>query len=172
MKIYDIDKNYIKYLQKFDSFILNAEGKNYKRERKYLGVIFTINYCDYFIPLSSPDSIDDYQNGKIRASSPVVIRMVKKDKNNNDSLLGTLRLNTMIPVYNRSVIINYDLNAETDLKYKDLIINELSFIHKNKDDILKKATKLYKQKIKKYKIPMLNNVCNFSLLEEKAKEYK
>ena len=172
MKIYDIDKNYIAELQKNDPIILNPTGAHYKHERKYLGVIFQINGCDYFIPLSSPDKVDDYINGKIRKSSKVVIRMTRIDKNNKESLLGTIRLNAMFPLYNKSVIINYDLNAETDLAYKDLIINELEFINENRDNILKKAKDLYRLKTRQMKIPMLNYVCDFLKLEEVAKKYK
>lgn len=60
MRIIEVEKEYINYLRNFDKFVLKPEGKDYKKERKYLGVAFSYNYFDYFIPFSSPDKKDDY----------------------------------------------------------------------------------------------------------------
>ena len=170
MKIIEIEKNYINYLRTFDKFVLKPEGKDYKKERKYLGVIFSYNSFDYFIPFSSPDKKDDYdKDGKIRKSSMVVIRMIEKRE--NDKLLGTLRLNSMIPIYDKSVIKNYNIFQENDIYYKNLLFKEFNFVKENEEIIITKAKKLYTLKINNSKIPMLNFVCNFKLLEEKSLEY-
>ena len=167
----EIEKDYINYLRNFDKFVLKVEGKDYKKERKYLGVIFSCNSFDYFIPFSSPDKKDDYdKDGKIRKSSMVVVRMVEKKKEEN-KLLGTLRLNSMIPICNKDVIKKYDILQEKDIFYKNLLFKEFNFIKENEETIKTKAEKLYTLKISDSKLPMLNFVCNFKLLEEKSLEY-
>ena len=51
----------------------------------------------------------------------------------------------MIPVPKDELIL-YDLENETDKKYKDLVSDEIIFIRKNKDKIIKNAGILYRQK--------------------------
>ena len=46
----------------------------------------------------------------------------------------------MIPVYNSEVLNYYDINNETDIKYKNLVLDELRFIYANKKKILKNYT--------------------------------
>ena len=53
----------------------------------------------------------------------------------------------MIPVYNSAVLNYYDINNETDIKYKNLVLDELRFIYANKKKIFKNTNKLYQQKI-------------------------
>ena len=171
MQIIEIEKDYINYLRNFDKFVLKPDEKDYKKERKYLGVVFSCDSFDYFIPFSSPDKKDDYdKDGKIRKSSMVVIRMIEKQKEEN-KLLGTLRLNSIIPICNKDVIKKYDILQEKDIFYKNLLFKEFNFIKENKETIITKAKKLYTLKINNSKIPMLNFVCNFKLLEEKSLEY-
>lgn len=166
MKVVNIDNKYIDYLGKYDKYIMRNDEKNYIHERKYIGVIISKGKLDYFIPLSSPDKKDDYINGKIRKSSMVCIRIIDGDR-----LLGTLRLNSMIPVHNKNVILEYKISEEKDIKYRRLVEKEIRFILKNKNDIIKKAKKLYSLKVKKANILCLNFVCDFELLEKKALEY-
>lgn len=171
MKIVEIEKDYINYLRNFDKFVLKPDGKDYKKERKYLGIVFSSDSFDYFIPFSSPDKKDDYdKDGKIRKSSMVVIRIIEKHQK-EEKLLGTLRLNSMIPIYNKDAIKKYDILQEKDIFYKNLLFKEFNFIKENKETIIAKAKKLYTLKVNNSKIPMLNFVCNFKLLEEKSLEY-
>ena len=48
LKIYKIDKNYIKFLEESDTTIFHDSGS-----RVYIGIILSINGLDYFAPLSS-----------------------------------------------------------------------------------------------------------------------
>lgn len=52
----------------------------------------------------------------------------------------------MLPVPD-SEVNEYDLNNETDLKYKSLILNEIVWIEKNTNFIVKSAKQLYDLKI-------------------------
>ena len=167
MKLFTIQDEYLNYLKSFDRHVLNNKGENYIKTRKYLGVVLEINECKYIAPLSSPSSTYDYINGKIRKSVIPIIRIV-----HNDELLGTIKLGCMIPVFDDRVIEYYDIEKEIDLKYKDLVSDELEFIYKNKKLIINNANKLYKQKCMNLDIGYIINTVDFKLLEEKAKEFK
>lgn len=166
MKLFNIDENYIDFLKQFDKNIMNHSGEDYKKTRKYIGVLLEVNGFKYLAPLSSPKKNDYLEDGKIRKSIVSLIRIVYEDR-----LLGTIKLSNMIPVFDEAVIEYYDVEKEEDLKYKDLILNELEFIYQNKELIIKNANKLYKQKLLNLNIGYIKNTVNFELLEEKAKEY-
>ncbi|CAL7897849.1 type III toxin-antitoxin system ToxN/AbiQ family toxin [Fusobacterium necrophorum] len=170
IRLYEIDNDYIDYLRQFDSKVLNHSGITYSKTRKYLGVLLDINNCKYLAPLSSPEPKSDYINGQIRKSIIPIIRIVKLGTSN--ILLGKIKLSNMIPIYDMSVLSYYDINKEQDLKYKNLVIDELRFIYANKNLILKNANKLYQQKIKNMSMGYVQATVDFILLEQKAKLYK
>ena len=51
-KIVKVDSKYCNYLRKFDNKVVYNAGK--KDLRPFIGVLFTIENCEYFAPLSSP----------------------------------------------------------------------------------------------------------------------
>ena len=54
-KIYTIDIDYVKMMNKIDSHILWPEENDVvKNGRPYLGIVISYNGVDYFAPLSSP----------------------------------------------------------------------------------------------------------------------
>ena len=172
MKLYEIDENYINYLKFFDSKVLNHSGSNYKKTRKYIGLLLRVNDCDYIAPLSSPNKKSDYdQNGKIKKSNNFIIRIVASQSKRN-ILLGTIKISNMIPVFDRSVIKYYDIHKEQDEYYKLLIIRELRFIYVNKEKINRTASRLYNQNINNMSMDYIKHTVDFELLEEKAKLYK
>lgn len=81
-------------------------------------------------------------NGKkmVRKDSIIVIRMVVKD-----SLKGTLQIDTMIPVLEEA-LIQYNLQDEQDISYKEFVQDEIIFIRKNENRIIKVAKLLYSKK--------------------------
>ena len=78
----------------------------------------------------------------------------------------------MIPIYDSTVLKYYDVNNETDINYKNLVLDELRFIYANKNKIFHNAIKLYQQKINNMSMGYIKNTVDFQLLEEKAKLYK
>lgn len=169
MKFYFIDNKYIEYLQKFDEQVKNYKGEKYTKNRTYIGIILEVNDCKYLAPLSSPKKTDYNIDGSIRKTIVPLIRMIGERE---DDFLGTIKLSAMIPIFDNKVISKYDLDNETDIMYKKLLLKQRKFININKELIIKNATKLYKQKIKKMKIGYLKSTIDFKLIEEKAKEYK
>lgn len=169
MKFYFVDNEYIDYLQQFDVQVKNYKGKHYVKKRTYIGIILEINDCKYLAPLSSPKPTDYHEDGTVRKSIVPLIRMIG---DREDDFLGTIRLSAMIPIFDDEVSIEYDLDNEKDVLYKKLLLKQLEFININKELILRNAQKLYKQKTKGMNINYLKSTVNFTLLEEKAKEFK
>ena len=51
LKWYVVDKEYVRYLKKFDD---KVENINYKEKLKpYIGILITINETNYYVPISS-----------------------------------------------------------------------------------------------------------------------
>lgn len=174
LKLYEISEEYISYLRTFEKNVFSAKEEERNHTRKYLGIVYTINNYNYYIPLSSPKSTDyRLENGerKIRSSIIPIIRIVSKSVSGEPELKGTLKLSNMIPVPTSELTL-YDADNEPDPFYKDLIHKELIFIRKNKYKILQNAKVLYKQKGENNPaIGYLKNTVDFSLLEQKADDY-
>ena len=77
LNLYSVDDNYIKYLRQFDEKIYDNKEDNRTFERKYLGVVLTVNGFNYYIPMSSPKKSDytDYENKIIRNDTKTIIRI-------------------------------------------------------------------------------------------------
>lgn len=165
MRLYSISDEYIEYLRKVFPRVYSNKIANRTHTRKYLGVVFKLNDFNYYIPLSSPKNAHDYiiLNGKkvIRKDSIIVIRMVVKG-----TLKGTLQIGTMIPVPDKA-LIQYNLQDEQDISYKELVQDEIIFIRKNTNRIIKTAKLLYSKKTKStHKNPVINKVLDFKSIEE------
>lgn len=99
MKIVRVNTDYCDYLRKFDSKV--AYNKKEKELRPFIGILFEIEGCEYFAPLSSPKPKH------------------KKMKNTIDFLkikegeLGAVNFNNMIPVQRNNYYI-IDLNKQTE----------------------------------------------------------
>lgn len=157
LKFYTVTKEYMQYLKKFESKIMDNEGK--KEKRPYLGVIIKIDENSYFAPLSSPKP----KHLKLKKS----IDFVAID----NGVLGGINLNNMIPVKDGFFKEN-DIEKEADEKYKSLIRKQLTWCNENKEKIIKKAEKLHSIiTTKRENSKIWNRCCDFSLLEEKALEY-
>lgn len=169
LKLYIVSDDYIEFLRKFDSKVmLNKEA-----ERKYLGTVLSINEFNYFVPLSSPKDKDYIINNgikEIRKDTITILRIILENANNKPELKGTLRFSNMIPVPDKELTY-YDVNNESNVNYKILVIKELLFINQNTEKIIKNAKVLYNQKVKNYSFRHLQFTLDFKLLEEKSLEY-
>ena len=77
----------------------------------------------------------------MRKNTVSIIRLVTA----KGKLLGKIKLSNMIPVRPQSIKL-YDLAAETDRKYVNLVQDELICIRKCRREILHNAQILYNQK--------------------------
>ena len=151
LKIYSVSDRYIDYLfsdPQLTKFIFDSKKNNRTHTRKYLGTVLEINGLSYFVPFSSPKPSDYIQNSDgsktIRKSTMTIIRMTATNSRGEIELKGTLKLNNMIPVPVQELVY-YDISAETDVAYKDLLQKEYAFIKANKTEIKKKSAVVYSQ---------------------------
>lgn len=150
LKLYEISEEYISYISTVEKNVFSSKENDRNHTRKYLGIVYSINGYNYYIPLSSPKNSDyRMENGvqKIRGSIVPIIRITSQSSSGELELKGTLKLSNMIPVP-ASELILYDMEHEPDLFYKSLIHKEMILIRKNKNKIIQNAKILYKQKRK------------------------
>lgn len=153
-RLYHINEHYISYLHSVDNKVQYNKGQR----RPYLGVVLSINTVDYFVPLESPKP----NHANIKSGGPVM----KLD----GGKLGIMGFNNMIPVL-PSCLISFDIQKETDEKYKNLLLNQLEFCNKNRDIILRRAESTYRKALSG-KVPLYKKVCcNFEKLERKSLKY-
>ena len=118
--------------------VFSSKENERNHTRKYLGIVYSINGYNYYLPLSSPKNSDyRMENGvqKIRGSIVPIIRITSQSSSGELELKGTLKLSNMIPVP-ASELTLYDMEHEPDLFYKVLIHKEMLFIRKNKNKII------------------------------------
>lgn len=160
IKIVKVDSRYCDYLRKFDNKVVY--NYNQKELRPFIGILFSINHCEYFAPLSSPK-----KKHKMLKNTLDLIKI-------KDGKYGVINFNNMIPLTNN----NYQ-EFKLDGKDKDinknrvdLLKNQLRWLNSNKKDIFTKSKLLYNLYING-KLPdnVKNRCCNYLLLEEKCKEY-
>ncbi len=171
MKIYELNTSYVKYLQQFDKRVLNNEDGG---TRKYVGVVLSVNSFNYFVPLSSPKDTDYtiVKGKKVIRKSIVPIHRIVIRRGNKVNFLGKLRFSSMIPVPDTELTL-LDIANLTDIKYKNMIIEQVRYIRKNATILMEDHAKvIYNQKTGNYpNIGYLNSTVDFKLLEQKVLEY-
>lgn len=149
LRFYHIKEEYINFLHTIDRRVQLNKGER----RPYVGVVLVISGFSYFVPLESPKP----NHVNIRSGGPVLKL--------EDGRLGIMGFNNMIPAENRHLVA-FDISAEKDEKYRNLLYNQLAYCQKNYDLILARAQSTYKKAIGG-KIPLYRKVCcDFKKLEE------
>ena len=160
-KIVKVDYKYCDYLRQFDSRVPYNAGT--KEMRPFIGILFVVDGCEYFAPLSSPKVKHMHMKNNLD--------VVKID----GGRYGVVNFNNMIPVTSKNYEL-FDLNATPkdtyELKWQNLLKSQLLWLNKNIKNVKGKALSLYE----KYKNGRLDEriksrCCDFILLEEKCKEY-
>ena len=126
-------------------------------------MLFVIESCEYFAPLSSPKEKHKSLKNKLD--------MIKIE----NGIYGVVNFNNMIPVTN-SNYEEFDLNKKTNDKREnfrlELLRNQLRWLTANRKEVINKSKILYKLYcIDKLPKSIKNRCCNFPLLEGKCKEY-
>lgn len=161
LKIVKVDYKYCNYLRKFDNKVSYNNGN--KELRPFIGVLFKINNCEYFAPLSSPKP-----KHKTLKNTLDLIKI-------NKGIYGVINFNNMIPVTNNNYV-EFDLKKKAkdknEMKRINLLKNQLRWLTLNKKDIIVKSKLLYNL-YNSNKLPknVRDRCCNFKLLEEKCNEY-
>ena len=84
---------------------------------------------------------------------------------------GILGFNNMIPVH-KDALIELDINAEPDEKYKELLKRQASLCNRKKADILNHAQMTYFDVVNGKNKFLLGISCDFKKLEMACKSYK
>ena len=134
-----------------------------KHLRPFVGILFTINKCEYFAPLSSPRK----KHKKLKNTIDLI-----KIKNGE---YGVVNFNNMIPATKQNCI-EFNLkqipNTKKEKSRLNLLRNQLRWLTSHKKDIYIKSKLLY-ELYRKNKLPInvKERCCNYVLLETKCKEF-
>ena len=156
-----LDTEYCNYLRKFDDRVPYNYGR--KELRPFVGVLFEVNNCKYFAPLSSP------KPKHLKLKSKLDFLKIDNGK------LGAINFNNMLPVTEKNIIkldLNKKCSTKQEEKYIKLLKDQIYWLNRNDEKLYNRAKKLYD----KYVTGILNlniakRCCNFKLLEEKCNEF-
>lgn len=158
IKLYHIHPDYINYLSPHAPHLFHNKKPEQQNERKYIGIVLTVNGHDYFAPLSS-------FKPKHKAMKEALDFIKVKD-------YAVINLNVMFPVPNH-VCTYVDISKERNPKYKSLLLAEYRFIRSIQDKIRKNARNVYKHKLQNKDTTPLAKRCNdFQHLENLCSRYK
>lgn len=150
LRLYRIREDYVRYLHSLDKRV-----QYNKSTRPYVGTVLSINGHDYFVPMESPK--DNHKNLK----SNVHIYKIENGK------YGILGFNNMIPA-KKHHLIEFDIEKEPDIRYRNLLKNQLIACRRDEAEIFRRAQKTYDAVVRKKSPFFVGISCDFELLE---KEY-
>ena len=158
IKLYEVSPKYIDYLTAFAPHLFHNKAASQSNERKYIGVILTVNGMDYFAPLSS------FKDKHARMPEALDFIKIKR--------YAVININNMFPVPN-GLTTYVDISKERNPKYKSLLLAEYRAIKAMQEKIRKNAALVYKHKIENGNSTALAKRCNdFTLLEDACGKYK
>lgn len=126
--------------------------------RPYVGVVFNFAGFQYFVPMESPKP----NHANIKAGKHII----KLD----GGKYGMLGFNNMIPVH-KDALIEFDIDAEADPKYRELLKRQASLCNRIKADILNHAQMTYFDVVKNQNKFLVRISCDFKKLEVACKMY-
>jgi protein AbiQ len=161
LNFYTVDLDYINYLKRSEhekrgfSRVPNMEYGEKHKPKFLCGVVLQVNNTDYYVPVTSykqqqPDNF-----------------LIKAD---NGEVVSSLRFNYMFPVPNSLIAVRSIAN-EPDRAYRSLLSQEMQYCIKNQDQIQHLAERTYKRVLLGKNQGLVNNSCDFPLLEQKCLEY-
>ena len=158
IKLFEIDARYVNYLSSFAQHLFHNKQAGQSNERKYIGVILTVNDMDYFAPLSS------FKLKHVHMQETLDFIKVRN--------YAVININNMFPVPD-GLAIYVDISKERNPKYKSLLLAEYRIIKSMQEKIRKNAQLVYKHKVENGNSTALAKRCNdFQLLETACKQYK
>lgn len=157
IKMYEVNAKYINYLLPQIPHLFHNKQSGQQNNRKYIGIIISVNGMNYFAPLSSFKD-----KHKVMKESLDFIKI----KN-----YAVINLNNMLPIPEGSYSY-VDISKEKNLQYRHLLLAEYRYIKGIQNKIRKNADILYKLKINEKELTALTKRCNdFKKLEELCKCY-
>lgn len=164
MRFYTVTDEYIAFLKQFDGKVPNNVGDGYKVAKVYVGVVLEIGTHKFLAPLTSYKPAQD----RIQSSSCSAFKL--HERTNPDNKLGMISLNYMVPVLD-SELIELDMDAQED-HYKQMLHRQYEFIKANRDEINKRAAKLYEHVVSKRTMIFVRISCDIPKLVDHYKDFK
>lgn len=155
LHFYHIREGYINFLHRADNRVQLNKGQR----RPYVGVVLRIGEHDYYVPLESPKP----NHANIKSGGPVL----KLD----EGRLGIMGFNNMIPV-RKYQLLEFDILAEPDEKYKNLLLKQLQYCEKNKNLIFSRAEATYRKATEGKNAFYRKICCDFKRLERIYDTYR
>ena len=153
LKFYDIDEDYVRYLQTIDRQIPNI---HYSTNNKFVcGVVLKINGVNYYAPISH--TTKKYQTSMLIYE--------------NNAPISSIRFSFMLPAYEDVLTIkNFKQIAKIDQNYANIIASEYNYCLEHENEIRQKAQSVYN--IGCNKNHRLNyTCCDFKKLEQVYMKY-
>ena len=159
---YTVVTDYCDYLRKQDPCVPYTMDK--KSIRPFVGIVFKVNGFNYYAPLTSP------KQKHLHMKNQMDFLKI------NEGKWGAINFNNMIPVpgecLNKVELRVFDTDSKADIDYKNLLSNQLSWCNSNKDQILKKAEKLYNMICAgKGTESLINRCCDFVMDEKLCMDF-
>ncbi len=154
LRIYKISDQYIRFLSSRDPKV----QYNKNTRRPYVGVVFSFAGFQYFVPMESPKP--NHAN----------IKPGKHIMKLGGGEYGLLGFNNMVPVH-KDALIEFDIDAEQDRKYRDLLKRQAAMCNRQKADILNHAQLTYFDVVNKKNKFLVSISCDFKKLEAACKIY-
>lgn len=159
---YIVDSAYCDYLRGTDSHVPYTMDK--KSIRPFVGIVFTVNGFHYYAPLTSPKS------KHLQMKNQIDFLKI------NNGKWGAINFNNMIPVsldnLTKVDMRITDTDSKSEIDYKNLLANQLSWCNSHREIILKQAKKLYYTIVQgKAWSNLSGRCCNFALDEQMCLKY-
>lgn len=156
IKLYEINPSYVNYLLPAAPHLFHNKKPGQQHERKYIGIVLTVNNMDYFAPLSS-------FKDKHRKMAEGLDFIKVKD-------YAVINLNNMFPVPDGQY--HYvDISKENNPKYKSLLLAEYRYLKSIQERIRKNATSLYRLKTNGNISPLTKRCNDFARLEAMCQNF-
>ena len=156
--LYKIDPGYLKFLHSIESKI-SVKYNN----RPFVGIITMVNGIEYVLPLTSQTTQKRREAGKNKRS-PQITTFVKDGSNVE---IANILHNNMFPIKEGL----YE-KIEIDSLINTYELNEIRYIRKHRDDIIKKAKLVYEKRKENVSEFLKKTCCDFEKLESHYMEYK
>lgn len=155
LRIYRISDHYIRFMNSRDPKVQYNKGAR----RPYVGVVFSFGGFKYFVPMESPKQ------------NHVNIKPGKHILKLDNGKYGLLGFNNMLPVH-KDALIELNIDAEPDPKYRELLKRQAALCNRMKADILNHAQLTYFDVVSGKNKFLMGISCDFKALEAACKTYR
>lgn len=157
MQLYKVDIDYCNYLHYYEPKIPYIQ--NEKENRPFIGVVLNVNGKNFFAPLTSPKK------------KHLIMKDMQDFLKIDGGRLGGINLNNMLPIP-QSYLERIEFSNIEDVKYQNMLKNQMRWINQNELRIHNRARNLYYLILNGHTTEaLLRRCCNFKLLEKKCDDF-